>query len=188
MFWRQDRRREGRGDTLILMRDEPITRSMRDRHVESLVGARAEVAGDGLAVLASVERERLHRILLDLDDARPDGFQVTRRSTPIPPRQASRSWLSPHLARNRTTARALSRRAATNFVRKPFDLTSWKPCNTYLGVIRAKRGISLLVRTTAVLRAMYCKARSFSGVPRLRDDTRRQKRSTTTFACMNSCR
>ncbi len=49
-------------DTLILIgEDEPDNQLIMQTVVESLVGARAEVASDGLAVLASVEREQTLR-------------------------------------------------------------------------------------------------------------------------------
>src|SRR5947199_9296410 len=67
-------------DALILIgEDEPDNRVLLQTVVESLVGARAAVAGDGLAVLASVERERPQMILLDLMMPGLDGFQVTRQ-------------------------------------------------------------------------------------------------------------
>src|SRR3954463_8565119 len=66
-------------DVLILIgEDEPDNQVIMQTVVESLVGARAEVASDGLAVLASVERERPRMILLDLMMPGLDGFQVTR--------------------------------------------------------------------------------------------------------------
>ena len=67
-------------DALILIgEDEPDNQVILQTVVEALVGARAEVAGDGLAVLASVERERPKMILLDLMMLGLDGFQVTRQ-------------------------------------------------------------------------------------------------------------
>ena len=51
-------------DALVLIgEDEPDNQVILQTVVESLVGARAEVAGDGLAVLASVSRERPRMIL-----------------------------------------------------------------------------------------------------------------------------
>src|SRR5438034_11598376 len=67
-------------DALVLIgEDEPDNQVILQTVVESLVGVRAEVAGDGLAVLASVERERPRMILLDLMMPGLDGLQVTRR-------------------------------------------------------------------------------------------------------------
>ena len=52
-------------DTLVLIgEDEPDNRIILQTVVEALLGVRAETAGDGLAVLASVERERPRMILL----------------------------------------------------------------------------------------------------------------------------
>src|ERR1700704_4762215 len=66
-------------DTLVLIgEDEPDNQLILQTVVETLLGVRTEVAGDGLAVLASVERERPKMILLDLMMPGLDGFQVTR--------------------------------------------------------------------------------------------------------------
>src|SRR5207244_3821731 len=51
---------------VLIGEDEPDNRVILQTVVESLLGVRAEVAGDGLAVLACVERERPRMILLDL--------------------------------------------------------------------------------------------------------------------------
>src|SRR5947207_3576246 len=64
---------------VLIGEDEPDNQVILQTVVESLVGVRAEVAGDGLAVLASVERERPRMILLDLMMPGLDGLQVTRR-------------------------------------------------------------------------------------------------------------
>src|SRR5258708_28297114 len=67
-------------DLLVLIgEDEPDNQVILQTVVESLVGVRAEVAGNGLAVLASVSRERPRMILLDLMMPGLDGFQVTRQ-------------------------------------------------------------------------------------------------------------
>ena len=76
-------------DSLILIgEDEPDNQVILQTVVESFVGARAEVAADGLAVLASVERERPRMILLDLMMPGLDGFAVCReiqRRHQLPP-------------------------------------------------------------------------------------------------------
>src|SRR3954447_23335060 len=67
-------------DILVLIgEDEPDNQVILQTVVESLVGVRAAVAGDGLAVLASVSKERPKMILLDLMMPGLDGFQVTRQ-------------------------------------------------------------------------------------------------------------
>ena len=109
-------------DALVLIgEDEPDNQVILQTVVESLVGARAEVAGNGLAVLASVERERPRMILLDLMLPALDGFQVARQLKADP---ATRSI--PIVAVS-AMARADDREAALaagcdEFVRKPFEL------------------------------------------------------------------
>ena len=63
---------------VLIGEDEPDNQVILQTVVESLVGARATVAGDGLAVLASVERERPRMILLDLMMPGLDGYQLVR--------------------------------------------------------------------------------------------------------------
>jgi CheY-like chemotaxis protein len=109
-------------DALVLIgEDEPDNQVILQTVVESLVGARAEVAGNGLAVLASVERERPRMILLDLMLPALDGFQVARQLKADP---ATRTI--PIVAVS-AMARADDREAALaagcdEFVRKPFEL------------------------------------------------------------------
>jgi CheY-like chemotaxis protein len=66
-------------DLVLIGEDEPDNQVILQTVVESLVGVRAAVAGDGLQLLASVERERPRVILLDLMMPGLDGFQVTRQ-------------------------------------------------------------------------------------------------------------
>ncbi len=109
-------------DVLVLIgEDEPDNQVILQTVVESLVGARAEVAGDGLAVLASVERERPRMILLDLMMPGLDGFQVTRQLKGNP------STASIPIVAVSAMARPDDREAALaagcdDFVRKPFEL------------------------------------------------------------------
>jgi two-component system cell cycle response regulator DivK len=109
-------------DTLVLIgEDEPDNRIILQTVVEALLGVRAEVAGDGLAVLASVERERPAMILLDLMMPGLDGFQVTRHLKADPatadiPIVAVSAMARPD---DRETALAAG---CDDFVRKPFDL------------------------------------------------------------------
>jgi len=112
----------GHGDTLILIgEDEPDNQVIMQTVVESLVGARAEVAGDGLAVLASVERERPRMILLDLMMPGLDGFQVTRQLKANPATATIPIVAVSALARPDDREAALAA-GCDNFVRKPFDL------------------------------------------------------------------
>lgn len=109
-------------DTLILIgEDEPDNQVILQTVVESLVGVRAEVAGDGLAVLACVQRERPRMILLDLMMPGLDGFQVTRQL------KADPSTASIPIVAVSAMARPDDREAALaagcdDFVRKPFEL------------------------------------------------------------------
>ena len=109
-------------DYLVLIgEDEPDNQIILQTVVESLVGVRAEVAGDGLAVLASVQRERPRMILLDLMMPGLDGLQVTRhlKGDPV--------TASIPIVAVSAMARADDREAALAagcdaFVRKPFEL------------------------------------------------------------------
>jgi CheY-like chemotaxis protein len=109
-------------DALVLIgEDEPDNQVILQTVVESLVGVRAEVAGDGLAVLDSVTRERPDMILLDLMMPGLDGFQVTRKLKGDP------STASIPIVAVSAMARPDDREAALaagcdEFVRKPFEL------------------------------------------------------------------
>jgi two-component system, cell cycle response regulator DivK len=109
-------------DSLVLIgEDEPDNQVILQTVVESLVGVRAEVAGDGLSVLACVSRERPKMILLDLMMPGLDGFQVTRQL------KADPSTASIPIVAVSAMARPDDREAALaagcdEFVRKPFEL------------------------------------------------------------------
>ncbi len=109
-------------DSLVLIgEDEPDNRLILQTVVETLLGVRAEVAGDGLAVLASVERERPKVILLDLMMPGLDGFQVTRHLKADPATASIPIVAVSAMARpdDRETALAAG---CDEFVRKPFEL------------------------------------------------------------------
>src|SRR3954462_6187039 len=109
-------------DVLVLIgEDEPDNQVIMQTVVESLVGARAAVAGDGLAVLASVERERPHMILLDLMMPGLDGFQVTRQLKADPATASIPIVAVSALARPDDREAALAA-GCDDFVRKPFEL------------------------------------------------------------------
>jgi CheY-like chemotaxis protein len=111
-----------RDDALILIgEDEPDNQFIMQTVVESLVGARASVASDGLQVLASVERERPRMILLDLMMPYLDGFQVTRHLKSDPSTAGIPIVAVSALARPDDREAALAA-GCDNFVRKPFDL------------------------------------------------------------------
>jgi len=122
-------------DSLVLIgEDEPDNRIILQTVVETLLGVRAEVAGDGLAVLASVERERPRVILLDLMMPGLDGFEVTRHLKANPataniPIVAVSAMARPD---DRETALAAG---CDEFVRKPFELDDLEAViRTYLEV------------------------------------------------------
>ena len=109
-------------DALVLIgEDEPDNQVILQTVVESLVGARAAVAGDGLAVLASVERERPKMILLDLMLPALDGFQVARQLKGDPATRAIPIVAVSAMARPDDREAALAA-GCDEFVRKPFDL------------------------------------------------------------------
>src|SRR5438094_10572318 len=116
----------GRGamtdDAMVLIgEDEPDNQVILQTVVEALVGVRAEVAGDGLAVLASVERERPRMILLDLMMPGLDGLQVTRRlkSDPV---TASIPIVAVSAMARLDDKEAAMAAGCDAFVRKPFEL------------------------------------------------------------------
>jgi CheY-like chemotaxis protein len=109
-------------NTLILIgEDEPDNQVILQTVVEALVGVRAEVAGDGLAVLASVERERPRMILLDLMMPGLDGFQVTRQLKGNPTTAGIPIVAVSAMARPDDREAALAA-GSDDFVRKPFEL------------------------------------------------------------------
>jgi len=120
-------------DTLILIgEDEPDNQLIMQTVVESLVGARAEVASDGLAVLASVERERTRMILFDWMMPGLDGFQVTRQLKADPSTADIPIVAISALARPDDREAALAA-GCDNFVRKPFELDELEALiNSYL--------------------------------------------------------
>jgi len=111
-----------REDDLVLIgEDEPDNQVIMQTVVESLVGARANVAGDGLAVLASVERERPRVILLDLMMPGLDGFEVARQLKADPATASIPIVAISALARPDDREAALAA-GCDEFVRKPFEL------------------------------------------------------------------
>src|SRR5919204_1565276 len=109
-------------DSLVLIgEDEPDNQVILQTVVESLVGVRAEVAGDGLAVLASVERERPRMILLDLMMPMLDGFQVARQLKGDPATRTIPIVAVSAMARPDDREAALAA-GCDEFVRKPFEL------------------------------------------------------------------
>ena len=106
---------------VLIGEDEPDNQVIMQTVVEALVGARAEVAGDGLAVLASVERERPRMILLDLMMPGLDGFEVTRQLKADPATASIPIVAISALARPDDREAALAA-GCDDFVRKPFEL------------------------------------------------------------------
>jgi CheY-like chemotaxis protein len=122
-------------NSLVLIgEDEPENRIIQQTVIETLLGVRALVPGDGLAVLASVERERPSVILLDLMMPGLDGFQVTRQLKGNPATAGIPIVAVSAMARpdDRETALAAG---CDDFVRKPFELDDLEAViRTYLEV------------------------------------------------------
>jgi two-component system, cell cycle response regulator DivK len=109
-------------DSLVLIgEDEPDNQVILQTVVESLVGVRAAVAGDGLAVLALVRKERPGMILLDLMMPGLDGFEVTRRLKGDPATANIPIVAVSAMARPDDREAALAA-GCDDFVRKPFEL------------------------------------------------------------------
>lgn len=108
-------------DLVLIGEDEPDNQVILQTIVETLVGARATVAADGLAVLASVERERPGMILLDLMLPGLDGFQVTRQLKADPATRGIPIVAVSAMARPDDREAALAA-GCDEFVRKPFEL------------------------------------------------------------------
>ena len=106
---------------VLIGEDEPDNQVILQTVVESLVGVRAQVAGDGLEVLASVVRERPHMILLDLMMPGLDGFQVTRELKSNPATANIPIVAVSAMARPDDREAALAA-GCDEFVRKPFEL------------------------------------------------------------------
>ena len=109
------------GGPVLIGEDEPDNRLILQMVVESLIGARTELASDGLAVLAAVERERPRLILLDLMMPGVDGFQVTRQLKSDPATASIPIVAISALARPDDRESALAA-GCDEFVRKPFEL------------------------------------------------------------------
>jgi two-component system, cell cycle response regulator DivK len=117
---------------VLIGEDEPDNQVILQTVVESLVGARAAVAGDGLAVLASVERERPGVILLDLMLPGLDGFQVARQLKADPATRGIPIVAISAMARPDDRDAALAA-GCDEFVRKPFELDALEALiKTYL--------------------------------------------------------
>ena len=108
-------------ELVLIGEDEPDNQVILQTVVETLVGVRAAVAGDGLAVLASVERERPRMILLDLMLPGLDGFQVTRQLKADPATRGIPIVAVSAMARPDDREAALAA-GCDDFVRKPFEL------------------------------------------------------------------
>jgi CheY-like chemotaxis protein len=106
---------------VLIGEDEPDNQLILQTVVESLVGVRAQVAGDGPAVLASVERERPRMILLDLMLPGLDGLQVTRQLKADPATRDIPIVAVSAMARPDDRDAALAA-GCDEFVRKPFEL------------------------------------------------------------------
>jgi two-component system, cell cycle response regulator DivK len=106
---------------VLIGEDEPDNQIILQTVVESLVGVRADVAGNGLAVLASVQRERPNVILLDLMMPGLDGFQVTRQLKGNPETATIPIVAISAMARPDDRDAALAA-GCDEFVRKPFEL------------------------------------------------------------------
>jgi two-component system, cell cycle response regulator DivK len=106
---------------ILIAEDEPDNQVILQTVVEALVGLRCEVVGDGLAVLACVERERPRMILLDLMMPVLDGFQVAQRLKRDPATSSIPIVAVSALARPDDREAALAA-GCDEFVRKPFDL------------------------------------------------------------------
>jgi CheY-like chemotaxis protein len=118
---------------ILIAEDEPDNQVILQTVVESLVGARSSVVGDGLAVLASVEQERPRVILLDLMMPVLDGFQVAQRLKGDPATASIPIVAVSALARPDDREAALAA-GCDEFVRKPFDLDELEQViRTYLG-------------------------------------------------------
>ena len=120
-------------DALVLIgEDEPDNQVILQTVVESLVGVRAVVAGDGLALLASVESERPRMILLDLMMPGLDGFQVTRQLK-SDPATASIPIVAVSAMAGPDDREAALAAGCDDFVRKPFELDALEAViRTYL--------------------------------------------------------
>jgi CheY-like chemotaxis protein len=118
---------------VLIGEDEPDNQVILQTVVEALVGVRAEVAGDGLAVLASVERERPTVILLDLMMPGLDGLEVTRHLKGDPATAGIPIIAVSAMARADDREAALAA-GCDDFVRKPFELEDLEAViRTYLG-------------------------------------------------------
>lgn len=123
------------GDALVLIaEDEPDNQVILQTVVEALVGARAEVAADGLALLALVARERPGMILLDLMMPGLDGFEVARKLKADPATAGIPIVAVSALARLDDREAALAA-GCDDFVRKPFELDELEAkIRTYIGL------------------------------------------------------
>jgi CheY-like chemotaxis protein len=129
-------------DMLVLIgEDEPDNQVILQTVVESLVGVRTDVVGNGLAVLASAKRERPSVILLDLMMPGLDGFQVTRQLKSNPETAGIPIVAISALARPDDREAALAA-GCDEFVRKPFELDDLEAViRSYLEAVARKESL-----------------------------------------------
>jgi len=109
-------------DKLVLIaEDEPDNQIILQTVVESLVGARAVIVGDGMAVLRCVEAERPNLILLDLMMPMLNGFEVAQQLKQNPRTADIPIVAVSALARPDDREQAIAA-GCDEFIRKPFDL------------------------------------------------------------------
>ncbi len=111
----------GGSQLVLIAEDEPDNQAILQMVVETLVGARATLAANGLEVLEAVERERPAVILLDLMMPLVDGFEVARRLKARPATASIPVIAISALARAGDREDALAA-GCDDFIRKPFEI------------------------------------------------------------------
>jgi PAS domain S-box-containing protein len=114
---------EIRRETLLLAEDNVVNQKVA-LHMLTKLGYRADVAANGLEVLAALERQSYDVILMDMQMPEMDGLEATRRIVQSQPEREQRPWIIALTANATDNDKATCLKAGMDdYVSKPMKLT-----------------------------------------------------------------